>query len=82
MPRIFTTIGAGSFTTVAADGDRAFFSMLVALHLSILIIVELQAGPRHRYTKPGSVFIKTADPQYLLPLIIDGLRGITNEHRT
>ena len=80
MPRIFTTIGAGSFTTIAADGDRAFFSVLVALHLSVLIIVELQAGPRHRYTKPDSVFIRTADPQYLLPVLFNGLRGATNEY--
>ena len=80
MPRIVTTIGAGSFTTIAADGDRAFFSVLVALHLLVLIKVELQAGPRHRNTKPGSVFIRTAGPQYLLPEIIAGLRGTTNEH--
>jgi len=82
MSRIFTTIGAGSFTTIAADGDRAFFSVLVALHLSVLINVELPAVPRHRDMKPDSVFIKTADPQYLLPLIFNGLRGATIEYWT
>ncbi len=61
MPRIFTTIGAGSFTTVAADGDRAFFSVFVALHLLILMLqTHHLVGPYRASSRSGIVVTKTS----------------------
>ena len=52
MPRILTTIGAGSLTTVLADGNRVSFSMPVTMHRSVLFNFDLRVCSRNGDTEP------------------------------